>query len=515
MIFAKDLHSHRNKCISSKRVRALITGFFLLFATLFWAPVNAAPAGQLTAPILGRGLFAELPPEHWAYSAISSLIAAGLIPPDFKTAGNFDGIRPSTRYEAALYLQGLASALEQRAATPEDPWVIDPSSAKMIAALLKEFQGELAALGMRFSEVEQKLKALGQETSLFAISGDFRLTGESWGGLLFGTHQEEAEAPLPQRPFFGTLPQVGHELRLRFETYLGRETTVTLALKNQKLWGIPDADREANSDHLFTDEAFVRIATSRGLLTIGRQRFKLGPLGILAANPFDAFEGVQFESTVGKGRLSLVYNRQTADYAYGGRPLNYVYGSDEYLAARWATPGKSGWHGVNLLLSGLAGEMGASCDYKGLLWGKTAVVEVAGFKASPSSYDAFPGWVGAGLLSIDLLQGKDYLLNINVGSLSPWFTPMASNLGQAGGEIDLPRGSTGLQVNYSRLIDPSLVFDVETTLARPQGSPWEGNLLLKATKAVRQNTELEASYRRWFLTATNYARAALSLDYRF
>lgn len=513
MIFWEDLNIIHGKY---KYNGVHIWGLLLLFTIASSVPALAAQNVQAVESLPARGLFADLPPRHWAYSALSELIAAGLVPPNFKPAGQFDGMKPATRYEAAFYLYGLAGLLEGQAASPPArSKFADPVSVRKVAALFEEFKGELAALGIRFAEVEEKLAALGQEEPWIGISGDLRLAAESWGGLLSENQGEEPEAPLPEGPVYGTVPEVSHQLALRFDARVGQEAIVSIALKNKKRWGVPDVDSRENSNLLFTDEASVRLSTSRGLLTLGRHRFKLGPLGILAANPFDAFEGAQFESTLGKTLISIVYNRQNADYVYAGRPYNYIYSSDEYLAARWAAPGKNGWYGLNLLLSGLSDQMGASADFKGLLWGKTAVMEIAGFKASSTDDYAFPGWVGAGLLSIDLLQGKDYLLNINVGSLSSDFTPMASNLGQANGEIDLPRGSTGLQVNYSRLINPTQVFDVETTIARAAVNPWEGNILLKTTKAIRQNTELEVSYRHWFFAGTNRATTSLSLDYRF
>ncbi len=111
----------------------------------------------LAIPALAANPFVDVPLNHWAYDAVQSLAAKGIIIgyPD----GTFGGNRALTRYEFAMAIARAVGYLEQRInqagfATQEDIAALEK--------LVQEFADELKQLGVT---VEDLKKALGENSA--------------------------------------------------------------------------------------------------------------------------------------------------------------------------------------------------------------------------------------------------------------------------------------------------------------------------------------------------------------
>lgn len=325
----------------------------------------------------------------------------------------------------------------------------------------RKVQGVDPGLARRLTEIEEKLPGLekrlmeiGEQQSPVRASGQVIFTVEGWQGSYPG-------AASPRDSY----AEFSHLLDLSLSGAITDRLGIVLSFRNRRLWGQEPGAGNVSSNLLLTDEAYGRwmFDQGRGMVALGRQRFKLGPLGLLAATPAGALEGI----TVAKqapNRLELTGLLYRLDAYY---PLatssSVVFTSDNYVAARLAYPAASGAYGLNLLFSGLAGEQGGSLDYRGALWGKTTVAELALYSVNPGDYDYRPGLVAAGVASMDLYRDAKNLLNINLGAVNRRFRPPYSNLRSAGGEIPFANGDAGVELNYSRALAKALVWDVEVS----------------------------------------------------
>ncbi len=115
--------------------------------------------GSLLA--LGQGAsatpFSDVPANHWAYQAIQSLAADGLVEgyPD----GKFKGDRPLTRYEMAVIVARVIAKLQANGAGFASKADLDKLQ-KLIDAL----KDELDSLGVRVTNLEDALDALDKRT---------------------------------------------------------------------------------------------------------------------------------------------------------------------------------------------------------------------------------------------------------------------------------------------------------------------------------------------------------------
>ncbi|HEX3549426.1 MAG TPA: S-layer homology domain-containing protein, partial [Candidatus Elarobacter sp.] len=109
--------------------------------------------------------FSDVPANHWAYQAIQSLAADGLVEgyPD----GKFKGDRPLTRYEMAVLVARVIAKLQANGAGYASKADLDKLQ-KLIDAL----KDELDSLGVRVTNLEDALDALDKRTK-FAQSIQF------------------------------------------------------------------------------------------------------------------------------------------------------------------------------------------------------------------------------------------------------------------------------------------------------------------------------------------------------
>ena len=140
------------------------------------AVVAAALASLVLAGVPSRAPatpFADTPSNHWAYAAIASLAADGLI--DGYPDGSFKGDRPLTRYEMAAIVARVIARIQAVGAGTASKTDLDTLQ-KLIDAL----KDELDALGVRVTAVEDQLASLDRRTKIaqsIAVHGTLLANG--------------------------------------------------------------------------------------------------------------------------------------------------------------------------------------------------------------------------------------------------------------------------------------------------------------------------------------------------
>ncbi len=132
-------------------------------------------AGFTVSSLIGMGQgasatpFSDIPANHWAYQAIQSLAADGLVEgyPD----GKFKGDRPLTRYEMAVIVARVIAKVQANGADAASKFATKADLDKL-QKLIDSLRDELDSLGVRVTNVEDALDALDKRTK-FAQSIEF------------------------------------------------------------------------------------------------------------------------------------------------------------------------------------------------------------------------------------------------------------------------------------------------------------------------------------------------------
>jgi hypothetical protein len=260
--------------------------------------VTAALLLALVAPVFAQP-FADVPTDHWAYDAIAELAAKGLVEgyPD----GTFKGDRALTRYEMAMIVARLLARIEAVAAQipgppppPPAPEVrkadIDAlrSSIDTINRLVREFQTDLQALGVRIESIEEELRNLRGQLDKTKVTGDFRLR-----------YRARANKPV----------DINTRLRLTFTGQAAPNVVGVARAVASSDWPVP------TNASVTLDRAYVDVIGVLGMLNfrLGRQAFDLTPVGALlySADPADAIKlttslaGVSLTAYVERNKTSL------------------------------------------------------------------------------------------------------------------------------------------------------------------------------------------------------------------
>ena len=103
--------------------------------------------------------FADVPSNHWAYQAIASLAADGLI--EGYSDGQFKGDRPLSRYEMAVLVARVIAKVQASGAGYASK--VDLEKLQKLIDALKD---ELDSLGVRVTNIEDALDALDKRTKL-------------------------------------------------------------------------------------------------------------------------------------------------------------------------------------------------------------------------------------------------------------------------------------------------------------------------------------------------------------
>ena len=111
----------------------------------------------LALPALAANPFVDVPLNHWAYDAVQSLAAKGIIVgyPD----GTFGGNRALTRYEFAMAIARAVGYLEQKI---EEAGYATQEDIATLEKLVQEFADELKQLGLTVDDLK---KALGEQSA--------------------------------------------------------------------------------------------------------------------------------------------------------------------------------------------------------------------------------------------------------------------------------------------------------------------------------------------------------------
>jgi hypothetical protein len=168
------------------------------------AVVVAALAGVIFAGLPARSPatpLADVPSDHWAYQAIASLSADGLI--DGYPDGTFNGDRPLTRYEMAVIVARVIAKIEASGAGTASKTDLDTLQ-KLIDAL----KDELDALGVRVTNLEDAVAALDRRTKVaqsIAVHGTVLANGS------FRTNPVTPQSIVnttgaPQTPYYAPAP---------------------------------------------------------------------------------------------------------------------------------------------------------------------------------------------------------------------------------------------------------------------------------------------------------------------
>ncbi len=127
----------------------------VLAAAFAVVPLLCGPAPAVATP------FADVPTSSWAYADVESLAADGIVVgyPD----GTFKGDRPLTRYEMAAV---VARALSYVRAIPKGEPGPSRADLEKLQKLVDAYKDELDALGVRETDVEDRLDRLERATAV-------------------------------------------------------------------------------------------------------------------------------------------------------------------------------------------------------------------------------------------------------------------------------------------------------------------------------------------------------------
>jgi hypothetical protein len=140
---------------------------------------------------------ADVPANHWAYAAIQTLSADGLI--DGYPDGSFKGDRPLTRYEMAAIVARVIAKIEAAGAGSASKTDLDALQ-KLIDALKDELDG----LGVRVTSLEDAVASLDRRTR---VAQSIAVHGTVLGnGSLGDVTQQPNSVPnatgVPQTPYY-------------------------------------------------------------------------------------------------------------------------------------------------------------------------------------------------------------------------------------------------------------------------------------------------------------------------
>ena len=231
----------------------------------------AAPAFAAANP------FIDVPAKHWAYDAVSSLAAAGIV--DGYGDGTFRGDKTMTRYEMA---QIVAKALTKYdAAKPAEKAALDKLS--------KEFGAELKNLGVRVAALEKN-------------APNIKLSAESRFQSTYIDNVATKDAT----------------------TNYARQRLMLSGKVNDKVTGnvrieYTIGDTASTTDQFFdVDRLYFDVKDVANLnWTIGRQNFLLGRGVLTSANP-EFLDGVMAKTTGKDWNIAAYYGQQKSKKAGTG-----------------------------------------------------------------------------------------------------------------------------------------------------------------------------------------------------
>ncbi|MGE5577275.1 MAG: hypothetical protein ACM3TT_08815 [Syntrophothermus sp.] len=391
--------------------------------------------------------------------------------------------------------------------------------------LVLEFADELANLSNRANAAEAAIAELSAPRRI-QISGGLTWYLEAYhGNLPFNPADkqgEEVRAALVK----GSIPGIRQIAYLQFDTGLV-DSRFHLGLRNIGHWGVDGyttASFGINTyprDPFRIEELYVRFPWKYGNLTLGRQYFELGPLGLLtSATPRTAEEALDLSMELIRLdlgtdppalRRTLLVGRWNTNYY---TRTNYVSSADEYAALRLEKAFGSWTAGLNLLASGYETEEGASLDLSGQLGGRRFVSEIAGYARQHGER-----WGMGGMVQWPLWEVPQGSLKLTVGSFSPEFDPFFSMVSRQTYLRFFP-GSTGYHLAFTRRLPKGWLLDLENrNLYRQAANGGIAVTLAEAqlgfSKALSNALHLALQYRYTSSDNGKYGRFQTTLVYQF
>jgi len=457
--------------------------------------VTAALLLALVAPVFAQP-FADVPTDHWAYDAIAELAAKGLVEgyPD----GTFKGDRALTRYEMAMIVARLLARIEAVAAQIPGPPPPPPApevrkadvdalrrSIDTINRLVREFQTDLQALGVRIESIEEELRNLRGQLDKTRVTGDYY--GEYNGYVVGGT----APVTYFQRirlTFRGQVaPNVAGTVRVR--AYGDESTTLT--------WDF--------------DRLYLDVNNVLGVLNfrLGRQTISFGPYGLLLNQDGlntrrDAFK---LSTSVGGLGLTAAAIRHSV--------------TTQIIAGRASFGFIPGWPlGINFRSDSAPGtvDTGLGLDLTGSLWaGVTLKFEYMTW--TPSGGTASPSYQAGLGFNFSELTGTEMAFS---PTMNVWYKNFGSSVPGAhtlAGDWDsnIFGDITAWGADLSLQVTPATSFTVSyETGNRPVAGTTYSLVDATINHSLAQNTTLGFTYRTTSGTAfSNYTFYRVYLLYRW
>lgn len=170
--------------------------------------------------------FDDVPRDHWAYDAVESLAASGII--DGYGDNTFRGDRPIMRYEMAAMV-GRAISREKNAS---------PADKATIAKLAAEYESELTALGVKVDKLEKETAGVKD----LKISHWFQ-TENTYGDTTATGEDKAHEYEL--------------EYRLTVEKQISPKLAATMQIETQTYWDQDHWRAERQDDGVYTRLAYL------------------------------------------------------------------------------------------------------------------------------------------------------------------------------------------------------------------------------------------------------------------
>lgn len=201
---------------------------------------------------LAANPFVDVPLNHWAYDAVQSLAAKGIIVgyPD----GTFGGNRALTRYEFAMAIARAVGYLEQKIdeagyATQEDIATLEK--------LVQEFADELKQLGVT---VEDLKKALGEQSAAIKALEDRVAALEKYAEPVKVTGEFTATYTAYMPTVSGkTDAKLVDETKLNIVADINDYTTAGVRLTIKDTFGTPSVSADNFFVEYKKDEWYVRV----------------------------------------------------------------------------------------------------------------------------------------------------------------------------------------------------------------------------------------------------------------
>jgi hypothetical protein len=293
--------------------------------------------------------FATVPANHWAYSAISQLVKAGLI--DGYSDGDFKGDRPVTRYEmAALTAKALTN---QKKANSENE--------ELIKKLTQEFSNELEKLGVRIKKLEDKVKDLQDRVGNIRFSGNIysrydnqRINGENVTGQYNNTYLNKNGIYNSKNSRSIWCFELDGQAKINDQGWQGN-----VALLGVRDWnGISQANEDTNGNF---DIARVNITgpLGRGQLEVGRDKYTT--IYGLVNNSYST--GAKYGINVNKAKINFMYVKPDHAWYNSYNDTGNSYMDDRNVATTYWNPGASSTTGTTTY-AGYTGIRIGALDFK-------------------------------------------------------------------------------------------------------------------------------------------------------